>query len=165
MQLMIMVKQVVTMPPESGMGFTELHHQDVKVLENSIPGTLIKTLEIGQKPDRDIKIKCDIVEVINDKGEKVRNPGRSSFFLMIHQSCRWAIYLSIDATLIYLGDLSIDAAPTINVIYLSTETYQILSMIFLSIDTPFIKVIYLPIHVMLPMDTQFITSHIGTKVD
>ncbi len=64
------------MPPESGMGFAELRHPDVQLLENSIPGTLIKTLEIAQKPDRDITIKCDVVEVINDKGEKIRSSGR-----------------------------------------------------------------------------------------
>ena len=72
---MVIVKQVVTQPPESGMGFTELHHPDVKILENSIPGTLIKTLEIGQKSDREINIKCDVIEVVNSKGEKVRTPG------------------------------------------------------------------------------------------
>ena len=81
LQLMIMVKQVVTMPPESGMGFAELNFPDVQILENSIPGTLIQTLEIVQKPDRDIKINCDVVEVINDKGEKVRSPGKLSFYL------------------------------------------------------------------------------------
>jgi protocadherin-15 len=75
LQVIVIVKQVVTMPPESGMGFAELNHPNVQVLENSIPGTLIKTLEIGQKPDRDINIKCDIVEVVNGKGEKVRTPG------------------------------------------------------------------------------------------
>ena len=75
LQLMVIVKQVVTQPPESGMGFTELHHPDVKILENSIPGTLIKTLEIGQKSDREINIKCDVIEVVNSKGEKVRTPG------------------------------------------------------------------------------------------
>jgi hypothetical protein len=63
------------MPPESGMGFAELEYPDVRVSENSAPGTLIQTLEIVQKPERDLKIKCDIVEVINDKGEKVRTPG------------------------------------------------------------------------------------------
>ena len=71
----MVVKQVVTMPPESGMGFTELEHPDVQVLENSIAGTLIKTLEISQKPAREINIKCEIVEVVNSKGEKVRNAG------------------------------------------------------------------------------------------
>jgi hypothetical protein len=71
----VVVKQVVTMPPESGMGFAELEHPDVQVLENSIAGTLIKTLEISQKPAREINIKCEIVEVINSKGEKVRNAG------------------------------------------------------------------------------------------
>ncbi len=57
------------------MGFAELEHPDVQVLENSIAGTLIKTLEISQKPAREINIKCEIVEVINSKGEKVRAAG------------------------------------------------------------------------------------------
>ena len=75
LKLMVIVKQVVTQPPESGMGFTELHHRDVTILENSISGTLIKTLEIGQKVDREINIKCDVIEVVNSRGEKIRTPG------------------------------------------------------------------------------------------
>ena len=92
---MIMVKQVVTMPPESGMGFAELNFPDVQILENSIPGTLIQTLEIAQKPDRDIKINCDVVEVINDKGEKVRGPGK----LFFYHFCRFVFTIGLRMTL------------------------------------------------------------------
>lgn len=80
-QLMIFVKQVVTQPPESGMGFADLVVPKVAVMENSEPDTLVTTLEIIQKSQRPLPIKCDVVEVKNSRGERVKNSGKNLAFL------------------------------------------------------------------------------------
>jgi len=79
-QLMIFVKQVVTQSPESGMGFADLTLPKVEVMENSEPNTLITTLQIIQKSQRDLPIKCEVVEVVNSRGERVKNSGRKFLY-------------------------------------------------------------------------------------
>ena len=73
---MIFVKQVVTQPPESGMGFADLTVPKVSVMENADPNALVTTLEIIQKSQRELPIKCDVVEVRNSRGERVKNSGK-----------------------------------------------------------------------------------------
>jgi hypothetical protein len=73
---MIFVKQVVTQPPESGMGFADLVVPKVTVVENADENTLIATLQIIQKSQRDLPIKCDVVEIRNSRGEMVKNTGK-----------------------------------------------------------------------------------------
>ena len=66
--LNILVRQVVTMPPELGIGFTELSHQ-ISIEEGIKEGTVIKVFELDQNPNPGLKIDCEIMRVSDDKGK------------------------------------------------------------------------------------------------
>lgn len=70
--LMIRVQQVVTMPPELGVGFTELRHE-VDVEENSPEGTVLRILPLDQIPNPGLKIDCQVMRVKDDKGNIIKD--------------------------------------------------------------------------------------------
>ena len=71
--LVVRVRQVVTQPPDSGVGFVETAHF-VQTKENMAEGTVLKTLELDQKErsnGRDLKIECKIVRATDQLGRSV----------------------------------------------------------------------------------------------
>ena len=63
----VLVQQVVTLPPNTGIGFKELQHR-IQVMENTPQEAILKTIQLSNKPDRDIRIQCDVTEAEDKDG-------------------------------------------------------------------------------------------------
>ena len=71
-QITVQVTQMITVPPESGIGFAELEHR-VQLSEAARPGSVIKTLTLSPKPSRQsLRVLCEIDSVVNVKGKPVK---------------------------------------------------------------------------------------------
>jgi len=68
--IVVLVQQVVTVPPNSGVGFSDLEHR-IEVMENTPQEAVLKTLTLSMKPDRNIMIRCEVIEAFNKNGENV----------------------------------------------------------------------------------------------
>ena len=74
MIILIRVRQVVTQPPDTGVGFASLNHDSVHVPENIAVGQVVYTVGLDQKPEssRGLSIKCEIMKVVDATGKTVR---------------------------------------------------------------------------------------------
>jgi protocadherin-15 len=84
-QILVTVQQVVTVPPNSGVGFSSLEH-DITVMENTPQEAVLKTITLEKKPERNIRIRCDVTEAFDDKNENVRSLFRGE--LDSNKDCR-----------------------------------------------------------------------------
>ena len=66
--LRVLVQQVVTLPPNTGLGFQELQHT-VQVMENTPQEAVLKTIRLSNKPQRNIRIQCDVTEAFDRDGK------------------------------------------------------------------------------------------------
>ena len=69
--IVITVQQVVTVPPNSGVGFANLEH-DITVMENTPQEAVLKTLFLEKKPSRNIRIRCEVTEARNENNKNVK---------------------------------------------------------------------------------------------
>jgi len=68
--IVVLVQQVVTIPPNSGVGFSDLEHL-IQVMENTPQEAVLKTLPLSMKHERDIRIECEVVEAFDKNGKSV----------------------------------------------------------------------------------------------
>jgi len=68
--IVVLVQQVVTVPPNSGVGFSDLEHL-IEVMENTPQEAVLKTLTLSMKPERNITIQCNVVEAFDKNGKSV----------------------------------------------------------------------------------------------
>jgi len=66
--VVVIVQQVVTVPPNSGVGFSDLEHL-IEVMENTPQEAILKTLTLSMKPKRNIKIRCEVIEAFDKNGK------------------------------------------------------------------------------------------------
>jgi hypothetical protein len=71
--IMIRVRQVVTVAPDSGVGFGQLEHR-VNLPENVAVRGLVATLPLEMKPpaERRLRIRCEVVSVRDNNGDRVK---------------------------------------------------------------------------------------------
>ena len=68
--IVVVVQQVVTVSPESGIGFID-YEKSLKVLENENPGTVLTSFKIDLKNNRkNLPIKCLVTSVMDSEGEQ-----------------------------------------------------------------------------------------------
>ena len=70
--IVILVQQVVTVPPNSGVGFASLEH-DISVMENTPQEAVLNTLALEKKPQRNIRIRCDVTEAYDENNKNVKS--------------------------------------------------------------------------------------------
>ena len=70
--IVILVQQVVTVPPNSGVGFASLEH-DISVMENTPQEAVLNTLTLEKKPQRNIRIRCDVTEAYDENNRNVKS--------------------------------------------------------------------------------------------
>ena len=77
--------QVVTVAPDSGLGFADLQH-GIQVMENTPQEAVLKTLPLARKPQRNIRIRCEVASALDLAGERV--PGLFRAELDTNKDCR-----------------------------------------------------------------------------
>ena len=70
--IVITVQQVVTVAPNSGVGFASLEH-DIKVMENTPQEAVLKTLALAKKPERNIRIRCEVTDATDQNNKNVKS--------------------------------------------------------------------------------------------
>jgi len=70
--ILILVQQVVTVPPDSGVGFASLAH-DIQVMEDTPQEAVLKVLGLEKKPVRNIRIRCDVTEAKDENNKNVKS--------------------------------------------------------------------------------------------
>ena len=65
--LRVLVQQVVTLPPNTGVGFQEQQHA-IQVMENTPQEAVLKTIQLSNKPQRNIRIQCEVTEARDKDG-------------------------------------------------------------------------------------------------
>ena len=71
-ELRVVVQQVVTLPPNTGVGFQEVEHQ-IQVMENTPQEAVLKTIQLSNKPERNIRMECEVTEATDREGRSVAN--------------------------------------------------------------------------------------------
>ena len=71
-ELRVVVLQVVTLPPNTGVGFQEVEHE-IQVMENTPQEAVLKTIQLSNKPERNIRMECEVTEATDREGKKVAN--------------------------------------------------------------------------------------------
>ena len=61
------IQQVVTMPPELGIGFAQLEHE-LNLPENQPVQSVIHSISLDQVPHPGLKIQCEIIRVKDNLG-------------------------------------------------------------------------------------------------
>ena len=70
--LRVVVQQVVTLPPNTGVGFQEVEHE-IQVMENTPQEAVLKTIQLSNKPERNIRMECEVTEARDREGRSVAN--------------------------------------------------------------------------------------------
>jgi len=68
--VMIRVEQVVTLPPNTGIGFKQLKHA-IQALENTPQEAVLKTLPLTGIPKKNIRIRCSVRSAVDASGRNV----------------------------------------------------------------------------------------------
>ena len=76
--LSLRIQQVVTMPPELGVGFTDLRYE-VTIDEGIDIGRVAQVLELDQVPNPGLKIDCEAMKIRDDKGRLSNNIFKGKF--------------------------------------------------------------------------------------
>ena len=63
----VRVLQVVTLPPNTGVGFEDGSHV-IQVMENTPQEAVLRVLRLGNKPQRNIRIQCEVESVEDSRG-------------------------------------------------------------------------------------------------
>ena len=63
----VRVLQVVTLPPNTGVGFEDGSHM-IQVMENTPQEAVLRVLRLGNKPQRNIRIQCEVESVEDSRG-------------------------------------------------------------------------------------------------
>ena len=71
-EVRVVVLQVVTLPPNTGVGFQEVEHE-IQVMENTPQEAVLKTLQLSNKPERKIRLECEVTEARDGQDRKVAN--------------------------------------------------------------------------------------------
>ena len=75
----------MTVAPDSGLGFADLQH-GIQVMENTPQEAVLKTLPLARKPQRNIRIRCEVASALDLAGKRV--PGLFRAELDTNKDCR-----------------------------------------------------------------------------
>ena len=68
--VVVLVQQVVTVPPNALVGFSDLEHL-IEVMENTPQEAVLKTLPLSRKPEGKIPIRCEVIDAVDKNGKNV----------------------------------------------------------------------------------------------
>ena len=68
-KLRLLVLQVVTLPPNTGVGFEDSSHV-IQVMENTPQEAVLKVLRLANKPERNIRIQCEVDSVVDSENRR-----------------------------------------------------------------------------------------------